>query len=178
MAKEDRVVHVFPHSEEAFLIVRSRWNDLHKEPEDQGDGAAWAKYKAELRRALREWTVQFSGSRYLQHQAMFDEMFYDRDLPKEEGLRLLDDYLDDTGAYDQPGDYRVLRVAEFLLYHHWQPERVLDLLRDWRELMNEWDVRLLGDNLSAQSEEISRSNDLLERQHRAFGQLSGCLVRT
>ncbi|MCA1600187.1 MAG: hypothetical protein LC776_00605, partial [Acidobacteria bacterium] len=44
-AMEDRLVREYPHSDEAFGIVRERWGKTHKEPEDQKDASAWTKYR-------------------------------------------------------------------------------------------------------------------------------------
>src|ERR1022692_3805326 len=57
-AMEDRVVQVFPRSEEAFDIVDKRWEKAHKEPEDQKDAAVWAKYNAESEAAAKGWIAQ------------------------------------------------------------------------------------------------------------------------
>jgi hypothetical protein len=43
-AMEDRIIQAFPHSDEAYRIVRERWETAHKEPDDQKDAVAWAKH--------------------------------------------------------------------------------------------------------------------------------------
>ncbi len=165
-AMEDRVIQAFPHSEEAYRIVNDRWDKLHKEPEDSADAAAWAKYHKEYREALRGWIARFTESRELQHAEWFDTMCYDPDLPAEEGLRLLDDYLANMAPY-QPPVFGIDRAANFLIYHKWQPRRVFELLAGVDKLRDEWQAHFLGDNLSAEAEDVWSSNDIIRRQDAA-----------
>jgi len=164
-AMEDRVMQAFPQSGEAFRIVRERWRTAHKEPDDQKDAAAWARYRNLYRPVLKEWMARFSGLHQL-HQAWFYEVADDPDLSVEEGLRALEDFLAED-AYQPPNMGTFLWAAEFLNDHHWQPQRVFELLRNSGELMDAWDIRLLGDNLSAGSEDIWKSNDIILRQEAA-----------
>ena len=162
-AMEERVIQAFPHSAEAYRIVSARWEKSHKEPEDPKDTAAWAKHNSEYRVALKGWIAQFTESRELQHEEWFDAICYDPDVSSEEGLRAMDDYLAEVVPYEQPtGGHE--RAAEFLVEHKWQPERVFDLLRDADKLRDQWHVRMLGDNLSAEAQEIWAANEVIMRQ--------------
>ena len=163
-AMEDRVIRGFPHSDDAYRIVRARWEKSHKEPEDQADAAAWAKYHREYREALKGWIAQFTESRELQHEEWFDAIRYDPDVPPEEGLRALDDYLAYAEAYEPPSFGTALRTAGFLVDHKWQPRRVIDLMRDFDKLMDQWYARVSGDNQSTDEEEMWTANDAIRRQ--------------
>jgi len=163
-AMEDRVLEAFPHSEEAYRIVRARWEKLHPEPDDGANAAAWGRYHKEYKEALKGWIARFTQSRELQHAEWFYAIQWDPDVSADEGLRTLDDYVTETADYDAPQIGRCLRAAGFLIEHQWQPGRVLGLLRDWDKLMDGWDARVLGDNLSAELEDVWRSNDVILRQ--------------
>jgi hypothetical protein len=144
--------------------VRDRWETVHKEPEDPKDAAAWDKYHLAYRAALKDWIARFTDSRELQHEEWFYAIWNDPDVPVEEGLRAVDDYLAETSAYEPPAIGNYLWAAEFLVDHKWQPRRVFDLLRDADKLMDQWHMRMLGDNLSAEAEEIWAANEVIKRQ--------------
>ena len=163
-AMEDRIIQAFSHSDEAYRIVRGRWEKSHPEPEDQKDAAAWAKYHAQYRETLKVWLARFTESRELQHVARFEEFCYDPDAPPEESLRALDDYLAELSAYEQPTIGNYLLAAEFLVEHKWQPRRVFDLLRNWDKLVDQWHARMLNDNLPSEAEEMWAANDVVLRQ--------------
>ena len=162
-AMEDRVIRTFPHSDEAYRIVSDRWDMSTKEPEDQNDAAAWAKYHGEYREALKGWIARFTESRELQHEAWFEAIYDDSDLPAEEGLRAMDDFLAEA-AYQPREIGHYLWATSFLIDHKWQPRRVFDLLRDSDKLMDQWHVRMLGDNLLDEAEDVWASNETIRRQ--------------
>ncbi len=162
-AREDRVIQAFPHSGEAYRIVSERWERAHKEPEDQKAAAAWAKYHGEYRSALKDWIARFTDSGELQHQEWFRAIQYDPDVPAEEGLRALDDYLAYL-AYQTPSIGTYLQAAGFLTSHNWQPNRVFELLRDSDELLDRWHAGMFGDNLPAGAEDIATANEVILRQ--------------
>src|ERR1022692_2821830 len=162
-AMEDRVIRTVPHSDEAYRIVSDRWDMSTKEPEDQNDAAAWAKYHGEYREALKGWIARFTESRELRHEAWFEAIYDDSDLPAEEGLRAMDDFLAEA-AYQPREIGHYLWATSFLIDHKWQPRRVFDLLRDSDKLMDQWHVRMLGDNLSDEAEDVWASNETIRRQ--------------
>ncbi len=163
-AMEDRVIAAFPHSEEAYQIVRERWEIAHREPEDGSDAAFWTAYNTEYRAALKGWIARFTEARELQHEEWFDAIRHDPNLPAEEGLPALDDYLAYVNAYQQPALRHYLAAAEFLVDHNWQPRRVFDLLQN----ASQWKDRPLaawtGDNLAPETEEMLAFNELNRRQ--------------
>lgn len=163
-AIEDRIVQAYPHSDQAYRIVRARWEKSHPEPEDPKDAAAWTKYRNQYREVLKDWIARFTESREVQHVARFDSFCYDPEAPLEESLRALDDYLAEISAYEQPEIGNYLLAAEFLVEHKWQPRRVFDLLRNWEKLMDQWHARKLNDNLSAGEEEMWAANEVVLRQ--------------
>jgi thiol-disulfide isomerase/thioredoxin len=166
-AMEDRVIKAFPHSGEAYRIVRERWEAAHKEPEDQKDAVAWTKYHREYRAALRGWISQFTDSPELQHEESFWAIRWDLDVPAEEGLRALDDYLAYTTAYEGPSISNALLATSFLVDRNLQPRRVFDLLQGSDKLVDQSYASFLGDNLSAEREEMELSNEVINRQEAA-----------
>jgi thiol-disulfide isomerase/thioredoxin len=167
-AMEERVIRTFPHSEEAYEIVTARWEKDHPEPQDAGDAAAWAAYNTEYRKALKGWIAQFTESRELQHEERFEAIRFDPDVPAEEGLRALDDYLTYVGAYEQPTIGPYLAAAGFLVDHNWQPKRVFDLLRNADKWIDEWHARRMGDNLSDEDTDAWANNETIMRQSAAL----------
>lgn len=165
-AMEDRVIHAFPHSEQAYGIVYERWKKDHKEPEDQKDAAAWKKYDAEHYAAVKGWIAQFTDDRYTQHEMWFNTISGDPDISETEGLRALDDFIAEFSNYDSPGPWNYRAAANFLVDHKWQPERAIELAR----LAQKWDAvnRELDrdDNLTPEevkdrkAQEIYMSQDL------------------
>ena len=171
-AMEERVLQAFPHSVEAYEIVSDRWDKAHKEPEDQKDAAAWARYDAAYREAVKGWIGRFTESRYVQHQLLFNVIFDDTGVTEKEGLSVLDDYLTEISEYQRPPYYGFTAAASFLVEHKWQPERALDLLRKAEELTEDWHARRNGDNLSAEEEKMWAENDLYQQEH-----LAGLVLR-
>jgi hypothetical protein len=163
-ALEDGVIQAFPHSDQAYQIVRERWEKTHKEPENQGDSAAWADYYTEFRAALKDWLARFTDSPKLQHQELFYAVALGPDVAPEEGLHAVDDYLAYVSAYQPPSINSYNWAASVLVDHNWQPRRVFDLLRDSDKLIDQWHAHMLGDNLSAESEDIWKQNEIILRQ--------------
>ena len=172
-AMEDRAIQAFPHSDEAYRIVRDRWEKAHKEPEDPKDTAAWDKYHAEYRAALKDWIARFTDSRELQYKERFYAISNDPDVPAEEGLRAVDDFLAETSVYEPPSIGNRLWAAEFLVDHKWQPQRVFDLMRDADKLMDQWHIRMLGDNMPDEAQDVFASNEAILRQSAA---IDGCIL--
>jgi thiol-disulfide isomerase/thioredoxin len=161
---EDRVIQAFPHSDEAYRIARDRWEKAHKEPDEQKDTAAWDKYHGEYRAALKDWIARITDSRELQYKERFYAISNDPDVRAEEGLRAVDDFLAETSAYEPPSIGNRLWAAGFLVDHKWQPKRVFDLMRDADKLMDQWHIRMLGDNLSDEAQDVWASNETIKRQ--------------
>jgi thiol-disulfide isomerase/thioredoxin len=146
-AKEDRIIEAFPHSEQAFGIVGDRWRKAHKEPEDQKDAAAWAKYDTEHVAEVKRSIARFTEYRFLQHVDMFYVVSDDPSLSEKEGIALLDDFLTESTVYSQAQDWTYLNAADFLAEHKWQPERVLELVHQ-------------GETLLALDRQINSNDDL------------------
>ena len=166
-AMEDRVIHAFPHSEEAFSIVNDRWDKAHKEPEDQKDLAVWKKYDAEQAAALKGWMAQFTEYRYVEHVYPFYTIFDDRDISEKEGMAVLDDYLAEITAYEQPRSWNYFNAATFLLDHKWQPERAIELAREgakWAEVEREMNR---SDNLTEADAKDRKSQEIYSEQQSA-----------
>jgi hypothetical protein len=131
-AMEDSLIRDFPHSAEAGDIVSGRWNDAHKEPADQNDAAAWAKYNRESEEALKGWIRDYPDDRYLQRYAWFEAIRDDDAISEKDALAAMDAYVQSVKDYRADGFYYIYfpRVADYLLRRGWEPERALDLLKD------------------------------------------------
>ncbi|MGB8261901.1 MAG: TlpA disulfide reductase family protein [Terracidiphilus sp.] len=131
-AVEDRLIHDFPHSNQAWYIVRERWDDAHKEPEDQGDAPAWAKHQKEYEEALKGRILDYPDNPYLQREAWFYCIENDDDVTERDALLAMDSFLRSVRDFEDPldaGDY-FPDAAGFLVRKRWQPERALSLLEE------------------------------------------------
>jgi len=91
---EDALIHEFPRSDEAFEIVRTRWDKAHKEPEEQSDTPAWARYQKEYEEALKGWMRDYPDEKYLQQYAWFYAIQEDDTISEKDGIAALDTYLE------------------------------------------------------------------------------------
>jgi thiol-disulfide isomerase/thioredoxin len=171
-AKEDRIVQAFPHSQEAHRLVEQRWEKAHKEPEDQKDAAAWAKYNSAYEAALKGWIAQFTEDRFLQHMDWYYTISDDHDISEKEGLQALDDYLTEATVYQRPGVWTYLNAAGFLLEHKWQPERALELaLQGEKSAAADRDFNR-DDNLTADDAKEQKEQEIYQEH-----QLAGTILR-
>ncbi len=172
-AMEDRLVREYPHSNEAYGIVRNRWDEAHKEPTDANDAAAWAKYQREYQQALKGWIRDYRDSTYLQHEAWFDAIWDDHTVSERDGIAALDTYLQYANDYKGPAWiwYFYPKAAQFLIERGWQPARALDLLKQARtDLENTRARDRDNDNLS--NDDLQRQKDGQTQQDlHMFGQM-------
>lgn len=127
-AMEDRLILKYPHSDEAFGIVRERWGKTHEEPEDQEDASAWTKYRQEYKEAVKGWMRSYPDNEYLAHYAWFDAISDDDNVSEEEGLAALNDFVSASDEQPQRNAWNYVTAAWFLLNRKWQPERAVTLL--------------------------------------------------
>ncbi len=134
-AAEDRLLREYPHSNEAFRIVRTRWSDAHKEPEDQTDAAAWAAYRKQHREAIRGWIAAYPDDAFLQRAQWFLEIAQDDAVPASETLAAVDTYLRSVQTYDGPAwsDNHDQFAANVLVDRELDPKRALLLLHRVRD---------------------------------------------
>jgi thiol-disulfide isomerase/thioredoxin len=167
-AMEDRIMQAFPHSEEAFDIVYERSKKAHKEPEDQGDAAAWKKYDTQHYAEVKSWIARFTEDRYVEHDLWFYTINGDPDIPEKEGLRALDDFVAEfTDEYQQPSTWSYLSAADFLVDHKWEPERAIELARQaqkWTAIERESNR---NDNLTPEEEKDRKEQEAYLEQDMA-----------
>ncbi len=125
---EGRLLREYPKSDQAYEIVSERWRKAHKEPEDQSDAAAWAKYDEAYREALKGWIRDYPNNTYLQRYAWFYNISDDDKLSEKEGIAALDQFLKASADYEPPRSWTLENAAEFLTHDRWQPERAVDLM--------------------------------------------------
>ena len=159
-AMEDSLIHDFPHSAEADDIVSNRWNDAHKQPSNQNDAAAWAKYNKESEEALKGWIRDYPDDRYLQRFAWFEAIRDDDAFPKTEALAAMEAYLQSVRDYWAPGiSYNYFQnVTDYLLKHDWEPERALALLNESQDLIERDRARQAG-NDNQSDEDVKKTHD-------------------
>lgn len=130
-AVEDRLIHDFPHSDEAYDIVEDRWEKAHKVPEDQTDAAAWTKWKMEYKEAVKGWIRDYPNNNYLQHYAWFYTIQDEDAVTEKDGIAATDvfvQYIRDFQGPNRYGNYFPY-AAGFLVEKKWEPEHALDLLQ-------------------------------------------------
>jgi thiol-disulfide isomerase/thioredoxin len=148
-AMEDRLVKEFPNTGEASRIVQDRWRKAHKEPEDQSDTKAWAKYDSAYKEALKGWIQDYPDDTSLQRYDWFSAIYDEAKLSESDGSTALDHFLHATREYDPPEAWALIIAADFLTQHGWQPTRTIDLLNQARTLVDKQaDRDLRNDNLS------------------------------
>jgi thiol-disulfide isomerase/thioredoxin len=168
-AMEDRLLREYPHSNEAFSIVSDRWEAAHKEPEDQNDAAAWARYQKEYEEAVKGWIRDFPDNTYLQRHMWFDAIQDDDSIREKDGIAALDAFLQYVNAFDGPYWFWLYypKAARFLIERGWQPTRALDLLKERRALQVKDFARARdSDNLS--DEDLKSSKDWQAQQDQEF----------
>lgn len=152
-AKEDRLLHDFPHSNQAAGIVDKRWDEANKEPEDQTDAVAWAKYQKASDEALKGWIHDYPDNSYLQHYAWFYSIQGDDGVSEKDGIAAMDAFLQATKDYEAPrwyGNY-CWNAASLLIKNKWQLTRALDLLQQ--------DKALVEKNRAAEADDDNVSDD-------------------
>jgi thiol-disulfide isomerase/thioredoxin len=160
-AVEDRLLREHPHSSQAYRIAYDRWAKEHKEPEDQTNAAAWAKYQQEYEEALKRWIRDFTDDTFLERDAWFYALDNYDSLPvsEKDGIAAMDAFLRSAGEFEAParlGSYDE-DAADFLVEHHWQPKRALDLLGQARDSLDKSEARDL-DNDNQTAEEAADAN--------------------
>lgn len=130
-AREDRLIHDFPHSSQAWNILNDRWDRGHPEPPDQSDAKSWARYRQDYREALKGWIRDYPDVSYLQRNAWFSAIWEEDEVSEKDGVSALDSFLQATRDFDAPRGYDTSfayrSAAQFLIQHRWQPARALNL---------------------------------------------------
>jgi thiol-disulfide isomerase/thioredoxin len=132
-AQEDKLLAAYSQSDEALEIVETRWREAHKDPEKQDDTAAWTQYRAAYRAAVQEWIRAYPNSYNSLVQTAFFAAYGDHSITETEGMAALDTYLKQATEHWGSPSFTTEYAADFLLEHHWQPERTLELLEQVRE---------------------------------------------
>ncbi len=128
---EDALLREYPRSNEAYEIVRTRWDKGNKEPEDQNDAPAWAKYQKEYEEALKGWMRDYPDETFLQQYAWFYAIQDDDTTSEKDGIAALDTFLQSIKDFDPPSFWlwKYLNAAQFLVERGWEPARALDLMK-------------------------------------------------
>src|SRR6266404_1067999 len=73
-------------------IVQDRWRKAHKEPEDQSDTEAWAKYDSAHKEALKGWIQDYPDDTSLQRYDWFSAIYDEAKLSESDGSTALDHF--------------------------------------------------------------------------------------
>lgn len=172
-AREDQLLAAYPHSEQALRIVEERWMDAHKRPEKQDDTAAWAQYHAAYRTAVQEWLRAYPNAYHELVQVAFYAADNDDSISEADGMAALNAFLKDGQLHWGPEPWVDQSAAEFLLDHHWQPLRALQLLEQERDYYVKADaISATDDNLS----ETFSENVLAARATRHMNRITDTLL--
>ena len=174
-AMEDRLLHDFPRSDQAWRIVNDRWEKAHEKPEDQTDTAAWTKYHGEYGEAVKGWIRDYPDSDYLQHYAWFYTIQDEDDLSEKDGIAAVDAFVTYIRDYQGPywyGNYYP-DASAFLVQHKWQPARALDLMLQAKTAVEKARTAESGnDNQSDEQLKNDKEGRIQEDQY-----LNGILLR-
>jgi thiol-disulfide isomerase/thioredoxin len=148
---QDALIREYPHSSEAYDIVRTRWDNAHKEPEDQNDAPAWSKYQREYEEALKGWMRDYPDDTFLQRYEWFYAIQGNDAASEKDGIAALDTFLQGVKDFQPPSfwPHSYANAAQFLVQRGWEPTRALELLKEAR-LLNEQEQKRTqdDDNLS------------------------------
>ena len=178
-AAEDRLLRLYPKSEEAYGIVISRWRDKNKEPNDQEDTIAWDRYNNAFHAVVKGWVRDFGDLPLAMYFWFLVNMQgKDETLSEADGITAMEGYMRAYTEvqlrpalkcrYPQLFRWQDLGAAEFLLNHRWQPDRVSALLREAELLFaKEWSRSRQDDNLTTEDLERLDSSEQNSRQELA-----------
>jgi thiol-disulfide isomerase/thioredoxin len=129
-ALEDSLIAEFPHSSQAYGIVRDRWNKAHPEPQDQKDAAAWDKHRKEYEEALQGWIRDYPDDTYLRRQAWLQAVQDDDTIPGKDAIAAVDAFLRSVDTYDGASWqwYYYPQAAQLLVGRGLEPDRAIDLV--------------------------------------------------
>lgn len=159
---EDRIVREYPHSNETYEIVSQRWRKTHKEPEDQNDAAAWAKYREANRTALQGFIHDFPDETFLARYMWFYTIQDDDSVPLRDRVAAMGTFLKATEKYDSPlsSTWNYVVASQFLLKHKLQPERALGMLQKAQAAISKEAVRTSqDDNLTTEQLNEHRNHE-------------------
>jgi thiol-disulfide isomerase/thioredoxin len=149
---EDHLLSTYPHSNQAYKILSTRWYESNKEPKDQKDLGAWAKYDEMLKKALSGWIRDFPNMPSIV-DSWFDLISSQDSLTEEEGIAEMERYLRYRTEYVWPSAQTDFQVADCLLRRKWEPMRALGLLEQARAMSDkERALQLANDNLPTEKE--------------------------
>ncbi|HUN62610.1 MAG TPA: TlpA disulfide reductase family protein [Candidatus Sulfotelmatobacter sp.] len=166
-AVEDDLTKAFPRSQQAHRIAEERWQNAHKQPEDQADKAAWDKYSREYEQAVQEWLGEFTEDTALQRYGWFLAIYPDETIPEKEGLAALNQLLQSSAEYD--GSEMQLwaqnMAANYLSDRGWEPTRVIELVNTAMPLHEkQMEPYFEYDNLSADEAKMFSEQKISQNQ--------------
>lgn len=163
-AKEDRLLKEFPKSSEALHVTEDRWDSSNKEPEDQSDTAAWAKYDRQYQEAMQGWIQQFTDDYDLSHYGWKELVDRDGALTEKEVVAVFESDVREAEEAEH-SSLGSVRGAQFLLKRKVRPELAMATLEKARELQEQERMRD-GRDTNRSTDDIAEAEaglDLRER---------------
>jgi len=164
-AKEDRLLKEFPHSSEALRVTQNRWDSSHKEPEDQGDTAAWERYDRQYREAMKGWIEQFTGDYYLSHYGWKELVDRDGPLSEKDVLALFESDVRQVEAGEYLGLWSLPVLTQLFLKHNLRPEVAMATIAKARWLEEQERMRDKRDT-NRSADDIAESEIQLDMEKR------------
>jgi thiol-disulfide isomerase/thioredoxin len=174
-ALQDKLIASYPHSNQAYGIVKDRWDKAHPEPQDQRDAAAWDQHRKIYEEALQEWIRQYPNQPYLRRNAWLLAVADDDTIPEKEVMAAVDAFLRATQRYEGPNMLWIYypEAIQLLLERGWEPERAIDLVKqDYASAQSNLVLVWKSDDLTDEQIKEKRDSD---RQDAQF--LDGLLLK-
>lgn len=172
---QDKLIASYPHSNQAYAIVKDRWDKVHPEPQDQRDIVAWDQHRKIYEAALQQWIRQYPNQPYLRRNAWLLAVADDDTIPEKEALAAVDAFLHATKTYEGPNMLWIYypEAIQLLLERGWEPERAIDLVKqDKASAQSNLALVRKSDNLTDEQARERRDSD---RQDEQF--LDGLLLK-
>ena len=165
---QDALIREYPRSNEAYEIVRARWDKAHKEAEDQNDTPAWATYQKEYEEAVKGWIRDYPDDTFSQQYGWFYAIQDDDTTSEKDGIAALDTFLQSVKDFESPSfrSWSYLNAAQFLVQRGWEPARALELLKEASVLNEREEERDRDDdNLSDDDLKNRKMQTVLKNQY-------------
>ncbi|MGA7694746.1 MAG: TlpA disulfide reductase family protein [Candidatus Sulfotelmatobacter sp.] len=169
-AMENQLLREYPQSDDALDILRDRWHDSHKKPEDEKDIAAWAKYRQAYKDVVLQWVRDFPDDAHLAHGEWLWFVSDDDSLPEKDSIAAMEEFLSFSTANGEPG-WKLRMAAEFLLERGWESGRALELLQQARVSQEKTTARVRGNDDLSIEEQNSTSEQQLFMDLQVDGQI-------
>jgi hypothetical protein len=141
-AFEERVLKEAPASRAAYTIASDRWAKNNKAPDDHKDTAAWEKWNAAYRAALKEWAAQFTDESWLP-DSYLKASIEAGEMSESEAVRAMEPSVHKSETQTGGGLGAYIDAARPLLMKGWAPAKTAEWLeKAWlhAETLDRWNL--------------------------------------